>query len=321
MNRPPFDTEYVCPACRDPLRSCGTSLECQQCRLAYPVEDGVVDFAGGEYYDNFDPAVGLPPDHAAALKDETEGTRRRINDFYSGLLAARFGLERERASTRILDCGCGNGLGVDVLADFGFEAWGIDLSSLRKWQWRERRQRKRLAVAMAQRLPFRDGFFDAIISSGVFEHIGVVESRTPRYRVERTEDQEVQRLRFIQEVLRVVRPGGRIWLDFPNGAFPIDFWHTTNLAGGARFHLPSERFLPSVREIKGLLALQGTRTATRVISPYGRLQFRRIGRRRFGGLLGRMANWFFRMAQKPGFEFLARSPVNPYLVIEVTRES
>jgi SAM-dependent methyltransferase len=72
---------------------------------------------------------------------------------------------------RVLDSGCGNGQAVDILNAAGFEAWGHDLSALRKWQWRTRARRDRLVVADGNALPFPAGFFDVIIASGVLEHV------------------------------------------------------------------------------------------------------------------------------------------------------
>ena len=65
------------------------------------------------------------------------GAVSRIQGFYLPLLRR---LARERGPAlplRVLDCGCGNGLSVDLLNEAGLDAWGNDLSKLRRWQWRE----------------------------------------------------------------------------------------------------------------------------------------------------------------------------------------
>jgi SAM-dependent methyltransferase len=153
-----------CPHCRAPLWDDAGALLCDSCGRRYPVDDGIADFSGGRYYDHFTGPETLSAEHRVGLAGEVEGSRWRIERFYAPRLTL---------GARVLDAGCGNGVSVDVLHERGFDAWGIDLSSLRKWQWRERVHRDRLAVASALELPFPDGAFDAVLSSGVIEHIGV----------------------------------------------------------------------------------------------------------------------------------------------------
>src|SRR5215212_4723809 len=154
----------VCPHCRAAL---DPAFCCPECARCYPVEHGIADFAEGAYYDHFDATTALTPAHREGLQLELEGTRRRILDYYLPLLPR---------AARVLDCGCGNGLSVDLLRERGLDAWGNDLSQLRKWQWREREHRDRLVVASALSLPFAGDSFDVVISSGVIEHIGVEET-------------------------------------------------------------------------------------------------------------------------------------------------
>ncbi len=158
-------------------------------------------------------------------------------DYYLPAALARQQLERP---FRVLDSGCGNGIAVDLLGEAGIEAWGNDVSALRKWQWQERKFRHRLVVADTRQLPFGDGAFDMVISSGVLEHVGVEEGRNPGYFVKAKADRDRQRLAFLEELVRVLAPGGALYLDFPNGAFPIDFWHGDQ-PGGARFHKMTRR--------------------------------------------------------------------------------
>src|SRR6187549_3333134 len=139
----------ICPTCK--TRSCSH----------VSIEYDIADFSGGRYYDHFKEGDPLPP----GLEHEIAGARTRA-DYYASKL---------RSARRVLDCGCGNGLTVEHLRDAGFDAWGTDVSALRKWQWRERRDRDHLAVTDGEDLPFADGYFDAVIASGVLEHVGVDE--------------------------------------------------------------------------------------------------------------------------------------------------
>lgn len=244
---------YVCPECRGPLSVEPLGLSCVACGLRFSVEDGIADFARGAYYDSF-AGEELPACQLEGLENEVEGTRSRIEGYYLPLLrrlAVRLGLSP--AELRVLDCGCGNGLSVDLLREAGFAAWGNDLSELRKHQWRERRYRDHLLVGDALKLPLPEGYFHAVLSSGVIEHIGVAETGGASYTVRPLPDRDEQRIRFLGELLRVLGRGGELWLDFPNGAFPIDFWHGTQ-AGGARVHSLDEGFLPTLREVRSYLS-------------------------------------------------------------------
>jgi SAM-dependent methyltransferase len=307
---------YVCPGCQGELARTVASLGCGHCKESYPISSGVVDFSGGSYYDNFTPGQVLSEAETDGLRNEIPGATARIRDYYLHLL------ERERRAVhrplRILDSGCGNGLSVDLLADRGFESWGVDLSALRKWQWRERIRRDRLACADSMRLPFADGFFDAILCSGVLEHVGVRESRDEGYRVTVLDQRDAERIRFLEEHTRVLAPGGVLWLDFPNGSFPIDFWHSDR-PGAPRWHALNERFLPTVTEIRRYCSAISDRWDIRARSAAGRLQFRQVGRHWYGKLLAKPAALWLRLLGVRPFSALLETGLNPFLVLELRR--
>jgi SAM-dependent methyltransferase len=305
----------VCPDCRAPLQGDASAFACRACAKVFPIEGGIADFSGGSYSDVFSPERDVTPELEQCLGDEEAGTRARIADFYLPKLAK---LAPPGRPLRVLDCGCGNGLSVDLMADAGIDAWGNDVSLVRRWQWRERRRPERLLIGSGARLPFPDGYFDAVVSCGVLEHVGVIESAGPPYTVRAAPGQRESRVAFVRELLRVVAPSGRLWLDFPNGRHPIDFWHGTG-AGGARFHPLAEGFLPSVAETRELLASARPGCRARAISPYRRLRFKRVRRRWYGLLLSPAITAFFMLMRVPGLRFLAASPMNPFLVIEIAK--
>lgn len=290
---------YRCPACRGALIDAGSVLPCSHCGALYPVADQIADFSGGQYYDAYEPGQELSEEHERGLEAEITGSRWRIERYYA---------PRLQPGGRVLDCGCGNGVSVDTLLDLGFDAWGIDLSSLRKWQWRERMRRDRLSVASALRLPFDDGAFDAVISSGVIEHIGVAEEGGAAYRVRPLPDRDEQRAAFVGELLRVTKTDGSVFIDCPNGAFPIDFWHNS-VGGRARFHRRDEGFLPTIRDIRGYAG------GMNVIghSPHRRFAFRQVGRHWYGKVFAApMAMWFAIAGRWT-------AALNPYLVVEIRK--
>lgn len=310
--------EYACPGCRACLTRTAGFLRCEDCGASYELEDGIADFSGGRYYDKFVPGQELSEEQVAGLDEEVPGAVSRIEDFYLPLLRKRI---RKRSApiepVRVLDSGCGNGLTVDLLNAAGFQAWGSDYSALRKWQWRGRECRSRLSVADGSSLPFRDGYFDAVISSGVLEHIGVRESGGEHYKVEPLPDRDERRQAYLRELLRVVAPGGRIWIDFPNGAFPIDFWHGTTAAMGTRWHNASEGFLPTLGEVRRDLKAVDPRSRVKALSPHGRLGLKSIRKHWYGRVLNLPARLYLWIMTVPGPSLLAGTCLNPFLVLEI----
>lgn len=297
--------ELRCPVCRGGLRREGETLHCAGCGAAYPCNSGIADFSRGNYYDEFESEDQLAEEHKRGLVAEVAGARWRIEKFYAPKLMQSWG---------VLDAGCGNGVSVDVLSALGHDAWGIDLSALRKWQWLEREHRDHLAVASALELPFDSGVFDAVISSGVIEHIGVAERGGERYEVRPLPERDAMREIYVRELLRVVRPGGKVFIDCPNGAFPIDFWHST-VGGSARFHRRDEGFLPTFREIRRLVHRVAPAAAVRALSPHRRFAFKQVGRHWYGRLMAIPMTAFFAIAGG----LFGRTALNPYLVVEITR--
>jgi len=292
----------ICPACRGALVRESAALRCSSCGASYPVSDEIVDFSGGRYYDAFHEDDELREAHSRGLAHEILGAETRAR-YYAKLIAK---------PARVLDCGAGNGLTVEHLRSAGFDAWGNDSSALRKWQWRERDARDHLVVADGARLPFPDRFFDAIICSGVLEHIGVDETALPQYRVTPRATRDAERVTFVRELLRVLTPAGSLFLDFPNGAFAIDFWHGSSPAA-ARFHRLDEGFLPTMPYLNRLFS--GMRVTA--LSPHGRLRFRQVAGRWYGRLLSPLMRVFFAVMDLPVLRRLAGSPLNPFLVVKV----
>ena len=307
----------VCNRCKGRLDETDQELFCAACDVHYPCADGIVDFSGGAYYDNFPGPEVLTAENRLGLANENEAAR--IEDFYLPLidrLAAAS--EAARRAPRVLDSGCGNGESVDILCRRGIDAWGHDLSALRKWQWRERERPDRLVVANGTSLPFAGDSFDFVLASGVLEHIGVSEEGGTRYRVRPMPNRDDLRRAYLAELVRVTAPGGRLFLDFPNGAFPIDFWHGVK-PGGVRFHSPREGFLPTVGQIRSLFRQIDGRLVVTVRSPEGRLRFRQVSSHWYGRAFRAPMRMLQGWMSTPVLRFLAASPINPYLVIEIAR--
>jgi SAM-dependent methyltransferase len=198
----------VCPICHGPLRRNGERLVCAADDVVYEKHaSGYYDFTPPGKYDD----VETTTDEYA---DEQEAHWRR---FYDAFL--RPWLAREEAQ-RVLEVGCGVGMGVRFAREQGLEAYGIDLACLAPYWQRAGNDPEHFFFAEGARLPFPDGYFGALYCLGVIEHVGTV---VGHYTL--AENYREEREAFARELLRVTKPGGRLLVTCPNRRFPIDIHH------------------------------------------------------------------------------------------------
>lgn len=99
----------------------------------------------------------------------------------------------------VLDLGCGPGRHLQILTDRGFPSIGLDLSRPLLAVARRNVPAAPLVRADMRRLPFRDSGFGAVLSLFTsFGYFGAVS----------------EHLLLVREIARVLRPGGRWFLDF-----------------------------------------------------------------------------------------------------------
>jgi SAM-dependent methyltransferase len=139
----------------------------------------------------------------------------------------RFELIRQAAETRstgqVLVNGCGVGAYLEQLAKAAGLAVGLDIELERVAEARQ----KTPAVlnAAGERLPFPDDRFDLILSHEVLEHV---------------QDDRLA----IREIVRTLRPGGRLVLFCPNRGYPFET-HGIYWKGKYRFgNIPLVNYLP-----------------------------------------------------------------------------
>jgi SAM-dependent methyltransferase len=100
-----------------------------------------------------------------------------------------------KPGARILDVGCGSGWSTDLLAEHGYDAIGIDLNPAAFEP--PARERLRLVEGSGTAIPFSSGTFDATVAYQSLEHVP-------------------EPARMLDEMVRVVRPGGCVCVIGPN---------------------------------------------------------------------------------------------------------
>jgi len=115
----------------------------------------------------------------------------------------------------ILEIGSGTGGFGVALALTGAKVFGIEPSLFGVTASVERAKRypdlsAYFCVGKAESLPFKNEFFDLVVSSAVLEHVGDIEGA-------------------VREMFRVLKPGGKIYHEIPNYLFPMEphykiFW-------------------------------------------------------------------------------------------------
>jgi SAM-dependent methyltransferase len=173
--------------------------------------------------------AGAPPDlDKAALCGEPsyvwrEGQQRRLN-----MILNAFG---EKAQGSILENGCGIGMYVEHLLPFAGSLVGLEFDFDRAVETSLRLATQAgstpvsILCSAGEDLPFPDHYFDAILSHEVLEH--VVDDRIA-----------------VQEMVRVLKPGGRLAIFVPNRGYPFET-HGIYWRGSYHFgNIPLVNWLP-----------------------------------------------------------------------------
>ena len=137
----------------------------------------------------------------------------------------------ERLRGIFLENGCGVGMYVKRLASHAGRVVGLDIDLERARQAHE--HSPYIVNAAGEGLPFPGDSFDVILSHEVLEHV---------------QDDRLA----VEEMLRVLRPGGRILLFAPNRGYPFE---THGIFWGGRYYfgnIPLVNYLP--RPVRDRLA-------------------------------------------------------------------
>jgi SAM-dependent methyltransferase len=147
--------------------------------------------------------IRLQADHHFSVDDRVE----TVEDFCLALIHRRAYDEAVRRADggRVLDLGCNNGYGTLFLAEAGLDVVGVDVSTrmLAEARARSATHRTRFLEVDGLRLPFAADAFDLVTSFQVIEHIA-------------------DTARYLEEVGRVLKPGGVAMFSTPNARIRLD---------------------------------------------------------------------------------------------------
>jgi ubiquinone/menaquinone biosynthesis C-methylase UbiE len=118
-----------------------------------------------------------------------------------------------RNAINILDCGCGDGTLINLIARPGQQIVGVDVSELALSLAKKKipsHKMVKLCRSKIEKLPFTENSFDLCYSTYVFEHLN-----NPQ--------------KAIDEMIRVCRPGGYLIFVFPNFGSPV--WNAPSRYG------------------------------------------------------------------------------------------
>ncbi len=129
----------------------------------------------------------------------------------------------ERARGRVFVNGCGLGMYLMHLAEDARQAVGLDIELERTFDAHQRVEQ--VVCGAGEALPLPGQIFDLVLSHEVLEHV--------------QDDREA-----VCEIVRVLRPGGRLVLFVPNRGYPFET-HGIYWRGNYRFgNIPLVNYLP-----------------------------------------------------------------------------
>jgi ubiquinone/menaquinone biosynthesis C-methylase UbiE len=170
---------YVCPDCKEPLER----NYCSGCRQQYDTRDGVPILLSVST--EFRRAAEISAAYDSIYTDltnvwENQGRTTEFLGYFSSLLG-------QFPNDRLLEIGCGEGFLLALVPSR--EKYATDLS-LKAIGAARTRAKAEFSIALAERLPFPENYFDLVVAVGVMDHFLNIETA-------------------LREVRRVLKQGGR----------------------------------------------------------------------------------------------------------------
>ena len=162
----------------------------------------------------------VQPSNKAAQRGEPSYVWRAGQERRLGMILRAAG---ERAGGRILEDGCGVGAYLSRLAQSARQAVGLEIEFERGLE--ASRKEGQVVCGVGEKLPFEGGYFDLVLSHEVIEHV--------------QDDRQA-----LAEMVRVLRPGGRLVLFCPNRGYPFE---THGIYWRGKYHfgnIPLVNWLP-----------------------------------------------------------------------------
>jgi SAM-dependent methyltransferase len=293
----------VCPACREQFVDDASALKCSACGRQYPWAGEFPDLILGGRFDDATSESKMNYE----MEANTDSARNYLLPLFRNLWPGSSG------NLNLLSMGCGTGADVEFLTQQGFPCVGIDCGN-RSDAWLQLKLKERFFLANGKHLPFPDETFDGAFSGCVFPHVGV-QGDTDQV----APDCFHQRLELAREMVRVLKPGGKILVSSPNRFFPLDLFHGRE-EGVMRPKLnsPANRFLLSFADYRDLFLQAGCASA-RALPVGGYWGFIRSRRSLKGLLLGLPVRFLFSLVSKERLRFLRTSLLNPWLIVLIEK--
>lgn len=184
----------TCPICTTAARFSFAKYErdffvCPSCGLEFmhpqPTPEEISALYDRSYYDSW--GLDGSEDATERMKHATFHNKLdSIDEFMPG-------------KGRILDIGCATGFFLDAARQRGWDTYGVELSEYSSGIARHKIGTERIITGRVEEAAFKDATFDAIVMTDVIEHVCDVRS-------------------FLDEVTRILKPGGVISITTPNPA-------------------------------------------------------------------------------------------------------